>query len=901
MKLGPHWLRERRFWRPLVDRDVDDELAFHLAMRAELLEGAGLDPQSARDAALQRFGDLAEVREQCITMSHERERRMKRLETWSAVQQHVRFAFRRLAAAPGFAVAVLLMLALGIGATTAVFCVVDGILLRPLPFEQPGQLVDLTHSIAVSGRSTVDQSDGSFLLYRRYATASFENMGAWRTRGVNLGVSGADGIPERVAAAGVSEGFFPTLRITPVRGRVFRPEDDRPGAPPVMILSAALWQRKFGSDSAIVERRLVVDGVEREVVGVMPESFRYPEPGTSVWFPLALDPSRANPASFNYHVVARLRPGVERSTATADLDRYLPRLLDEFPTDIPRDMWEQAHVHPVVTPLRDAVVGDVGRLLWILLGAVGLLLSIACANVASLFLVRAEGARRDLAIRMALGAGRGAVMAQYLSEALVLAVAGGALGVLFAQLGVHALRLSPAGADLPRLAEVGIDARVLLFAIGITTLSALAVSLLPVVRSRRVAPGLVLKEASRSATTGRERQRARSTLVVAQVALALVLVAGSALMARSFARLRDVKPGFDASGVLTVRVALSGAAYAQPAARLRFFERALTDIRALPGVRSAAVLDWVPLTDDHDDSVVQIEDQPLPAGAVPPDLPLTYVSPDYFATLGVPLVMGRTFERPDIDRPSDEVVISRALADRYWKDTSPLGKRLRASLSGPWFTIIGVADDVHMQSLELPPEELVYFSIARANENQVAVPSGVALAVRTTGDPAAISPALRTVFQAIDPALPTYDERSMAARLAASAARTRFVMLMLGVASLVALVIGMVGLYGVLAYGVTLRRREIGVRLALGATARDVTLMVARRGIVLAALGVGAGLIGALAATRVLHGLLYGVSPTDPVALALTCVTLFAVAVAASWLPARRAAAIQPMEALRRD
>jgi predicted permease len=277
------------------------------------------------------------------------------------------------------------------------------------------------------------------------------------------------------------------------------------------------------------------------------------------------------------------------------------------------------------------------------------------------------------------------------------------------------------------------------------------------------------------------------------------------------------------------------------------------------------------------------------------------VSPDYFATLGVPLVMGRTFERPDIDRPSDEVVISRALADRYWKDTSPLGKRLRASLSGPWFTIIGVADDVHMQSLELPPEELVYFSIARANENQVAVPSGVALAVRTTGDPAAISPALRTVFQAIDPALPTYDERSMAARLAASAARTRFVMLMLGVASLVALVIGMVGLYGVLAYGVTLRRREIGVRLALGATARDVTLMVARRGIVLAALGVGAGLIGALAATRVLHGLLYGVSPTDPVALALTCVTLFAVAVAASWLPARRAAAIQPMEALRRD
>ena len=901
MKLGPHWLREHRFWRPVADRDVDDELAFHLAMRAELLEDAGLDPQTARDTALQRFGDLTEVREQCIILSHERERRMKRLETWSAIQQHGRFAFRRLVAAAGFAVAVLLMLALGIGATTAVFCVVDGILLRPLPFEQPGRLVDLTHSIAISGRATVDQSDGTFLLYRRYATASFENMGAWRTRGANLGVSGADGIPERVAAAGVSAGFLPPLRVTPVHGRVFRPDDDRPGAPPVMILSAALWQRKFGGDPAIVGRRFVVDGVEREVVGVTPESFRYPEPATSVWFPLGLDPSRANPASFNYHVVARLRPGVERSAATAELDQYLPRLLDEFPAEIPREMWEQAHVHPVVTPLRDAVIGDVGRLLWILLGAVGLLLFIACANVASLFLVRAEGARRDLAIRMALGAGRGAVLAQYLSEALVLAIAGGVLGVLLALLGVHALRLSPAGADLPRLAEVGIDARVLLFAIGVTTLSAVAVSLLPVLRALRVAPGLVLKEASRSATTGRERQRARSTLVVAQVALALVLVAGSALMARSFARLRDVKSGFDASNVLTVRVALSGAAYAEPAARLRFFERALADIQALPGVRRAAVLDWVPLTDDHDDSAVQIEDQPLPSGAVPPDLPLTYVSSGYFATFGIPLVMGRTFERPDTDRPSDEVVISRALADRYWKGTSPIGKRLRAGLSGPWFTIVGVAEDVHMQSLELPPEELVYFSIARIDEKQVAVPSGVALAVRTTGDPAAISPALRAVFQAIDPALPTYDERPMAARLAASAARTRFVMLMLGVASLVALVIGMVGLYGVLAYGVTLRRREIGVRMALGATARDVTLMVARRGIVLAAVGVGAGLIGALAATRVLRGLLYGVSATDPIALALTCVTLFAVAAAASWLPARRAAAIQPMEALRRD
>jgi predicted permease len=904
MKLGPHWLREHRFWRRPADRDVDDELAFHLAMRAELLEDAGLDPRTARDTALQRFGDLAEVREQCITLSHERERRMKRLETWSAIRQHVRFALRRLAAAPGFAVAVLLMLALGVGATTTVFCVVDGILLRPLPFDQPERLVDLTHSIAIAGRSTIDQSDGTFLLYQRYARASFENMGAWRTRGANLGMpGGSDGDAERVAATGVTAGFFPTLRATALRGRTFKPGDDRPGAPRVMVISDALWRRKFGGDPAIVGRRLVVDGSEREVIGVMPGDFHYPDASTSMWFPLAFDPAQANPASFNFHVVARLRPGVDRNMAAAELDRYLPRLLDEFPADIPREMWEQAHVRPVVTPLRDAVVGNVGRLLWILLGAVGLLLFIACANVASLFLVRAEGARRDLAIRLALGAGRRAVLAQYLSEALVLAVGGGVLGVLLAVVGVHALRLSPAGANLPRLAEVSVDGRVLLFAIGVTTLSAVAVSLLPMLRSRRVAPGIVLKEASRSATTGRDRQRARSTLVVAQVALALVLVSGSALMARSFARLRDVQPGFDARNVLTVRVALSGASYAPAAARLRFFERALADIRAIPGVRNVAVADWVPLTDDHNDSVVQIEDQPLPSGAVPPDLPLTFVSADYFATFGIPLISGRTFDRPDITRPSDEVIVSRSLAEHYWKGTSPIGKRLRASLSGPWFTIVGVVGDVHMQSLELPAEELVYFPIVRIDENgrDADVPTGVALAIRTTGDPTAISPALRSVFRTIDPALPTYDERPMAARLAESTARARFVMLMLGVASLVALVIGMVGLYGVLAYGVTLRRREIGVRMALGASALDVTRMVARRGIVLALLGVSVGLLGALAATRVLHGLLYGVSPTDPVALVATCVTLFAVAALASWLPARQAAAIPPMEALRRD
>jgi predicted permease len=424
---------------------------------------------------------------------------------------------------------------------------------------------------------------------------------------------------------------------------------------------------------------------------------------------------------------------------------------------------------------------------------------------------------------------------------------------------------------------------------------------MPVLHARRVSPGIILKESSRSATVGRDRQRVRSALVVAQVALALVLVAGSTLMGRSFAQLRNVQPGFDARRVLTMRVALPRSTYAEPAVRLRFYQQLLEKAAALPGVRNAAATDWIPLTDDHNDSVVQIEDHPLPGGAVPPDHPLAYVSADYFATLGIPLRAGRPFAREDFAKPSTDVIASHAFAERYWKGESAIGKRVRPDLSGPWFTIVGVAGDVHLQSLDKAAEEVLYFPLVYAGETGPEVPGSVAIAIRTTGDPAALTPALRAAVRALDPSLPTYDERTMTARLGASAARTRFVMLMLGVASLVALLIGMVGLYGVLAYSVTLRRREIGVRMALGATARDVTRMIARRGIVLAVVGVGVGLFGAVALTRVLHGLLYGVSPTDPVALVGTCVMLLAVASIASVLPARRAAGINPIEALRRD
>ncbi|MFN2563663.1 MAG: ADOP family duplicated permease [Gemmatimonadaceae bacterium] len=902
--LGPGWVRNHRFWRRAAARDVDDELAFHLAMREELFEAAGLDQQAARAAALRRFGDVDDVRARCLTFATVRERRMRRLELRSAVRLHVGHTFRRLRGAPGFAAAVVLMLALGIGAATTVFGVVDGVLLRPLPLAEPERLVGLSHILGADGDSPVEQSDATYLLYQREVRA-FSGVALWRSRDVNVapavGAGAGDAEAERVVAATVDASFFSVLGATPLAGRTFARGEDRPGAPAVVVLAEGLWRRKFGGDPRIVGRQIAVDGRLREVVGIMPERFRYPEAATGLWYPVTLDPARPMALNFAYSAAARLRPGVTPAAAADEMTRVLARLAEAFPGRVRPDAVARARLRPVVTPLRDVVVGDVSRMLWLLLGAVALLLVVACANVAGLFVVRAEAGARDVAVRRALGAPAGAVAAQYLGEGLVLAAAGGAAGTLLAAAAVRALRTLPTGIELPRLAEVAVDGRVLLFALAVAAGGALVVSLLPALRARRIAPGVVLKESSRSATAGRDRQRARSALVVAQVALALVLVAGSALMARSFGRLRDVRPGFDPRGVLTMRVALPRAAYRDAARVTQFHERLLGEALALPSVRGAAVADWLPLADEGNNVGMDIEDRPLAPDAMPATHAMPMVSADWFRVTGIPLLAGRTFGPADAARPSTEVVVSRAFAERYWSGESPLGKRVRPSGWAEWFTVVGVVGDVHLTALEKPPAEAIYFPLVFRDPGGVRSPGTVVIALRVEGDPARLAPPLRAVVRRLDPALPTYDERPMAVVLGAAMARTRFVLLTLAAASVIALAIGAVGLYGVLAYGVALRRREIGVRLALGASTAEVTRMVARRGVALAAVGAAIGLTATLAATRLLGGLLYSVSPTDPVALVATCGVLLGVALVASWLPARRAAAVDPAEALRRD
>ncbi len=620
------------------------------------------------------------------------------------------FAVRRLRRAPSFAIATIIVLALGIGASTTVFSVVNGVLLRPLPFPRPERLVAIKHTLQAAGLSVADQSDGSFLLYQQ-ETHAFSAIGLARPSDVNVSSTNGDvSRAERIAAATVSASLFDVLSVHPALGHSFTADEDRAGGPAVVVISDAMWRDRFNRDPSALGQQLMIDGVSRQIVGVMPTGFEYPDPNVQIWLPFQFDPRKVLGGNFDALSIARLRDGVTIHAAQADLARVLPRLVDLHSDEIPRAMWDQLHIQPLVIPMRDAVVGDVSRLLWILLGSVGLVLVIACANVANLFLVRGEGRQLELAVRGALGSGFAGIVAQCLSESFVLAGAGGVLGVLLAAFGVRAATTAGSQLGVPRLGEVAVDAPVVMFALGVSALCAAFVSLIPILRARRVSIAIVLREAGRGASGG-PRQGTRNTLVVAQVALALVLVTASGLLARSFARLREVKPGFDPSGVVMSRFALPIATYPDGPSILRFDQRLLNEVRAMPGVRSASLTNRVPLTHDPSGTVIEVEDHPLPPNALPRVHFVASVDRDFFATLHIPFVRGQTFGTLDATRPQYEAVVSHAFAERYWPGASPIGKRIRARIPGPWFTIVGEVGDVHFDALDLPPNDLAYLTL----------------------------------------------------------------------------------------------------------------------------------------------------------------------------------------------
>lgn len=872
--------------RSTVEREIEDEFAFHLEREVEKHLAAGMSPEAARRAARLSFGGGDRFREEVR-------------QEWTGVVlgglgQDLRRGVRRLVVRPGFAIVAVLTLGLGIGASTAVFSLVRSVLLEPLPYAEPERLVMLW-------RPTADHTQDTWLSEREafeYADAvpSFERLGAYARFDANL----TEGEPERVRAAAVMPDLFGTLGVPALLGRTFAPEEDVPGQDAVVLLGHGLWQRRFGGAADVLGREIRVNGQPRTVVGVMPPHFRLPlDYGetlpTELWVPAAVERSADLPwGDRSYFVVARLVPGASAERATADMMRA-------------HAAWaEQGHIQEGDLRNRAAVtldallLGNVRPALWILFGAVGLLLLIACANVAHLLLARADARRREIATLAALGASRFRIARQLVVESALLAGGGAALGVAVAYAGLRAaLAFTPV--DVVRMRGVTIGPGVLGFAALLAVVATLLAGLAPALRLSRV--NVASAMAASRGDVAPMRRGVRRLLLVSETSLSLVLVLGAALLARSFAELRRVDLGFEPRGVLTVRVDLPRADYPEPAQVVQFYRELVQRVAALPGVASAGAVRVLPLAATIGNWSLTIEGRPQVEGE---DTPADWqvVTPGYIETMGIELLRGRTLTDADHEDGHLVAVINETMAARYWPGQDALGRRFHLGGGNqPWVEVVGITRDVRRNGVLDGARAEMYMPHAQwvRAKNSGPAQYGMTLVLRTAGDPLALVPAVREQVRALDPNLPVSDVRTMDDVAASALAQQRFTTVLLGVFAALALALTATGLYGVVSFLTTQRTREIGVRVALGAERGDVTWLVLRDGLAAAVLGVAVGLAGSLWLTRLLAGQLYGVAPLDPVTFAAAPALLLAIAALASWLPARRAARVSPVQALREE
>ncbi|HKT58621.1 MAG TPA: ABC transporter permease [Gemmatimonadales bacterium] len=803
----------------------------------------------------------------------------------------IRFAVRSLRRSPTLAIAVVLTLALCIGATTAVFSVVYAVLFRPLPFKDPDGLMLLTE--VWKGQTGGSVSVGNWADAKR-DDRLFAHLVPMSGASVNL--AGSD-VPENVTGARVGWDFFQLLGVAPALGRAFLPDEDRPGSDGVVILSDGLWRRRFGADRSVVGREIRIDGAPRQVIGVMPASMDYTLYGEELWLPAAFTPAQLAEHDEHYlMVLGRLRPGVSASEVQPELDQIARGLQERFPR-------ENSERGLAVSNLHEELVGDYRTRLYVLLGAVGFVLLIACANIANLLLARATARSRETAIRAAVGAGRRHIVRHALAESLVLAAAGGLLGVVAAYWGVAALTaIGPA--DIPRLQLARVDAPVLLFVVALTLLAGLIFGLAPAARMASQLPQEALKEGGRTGSGGR-RDRLRSALVVGEIALALVLLTGAGLLIRSAIALNEVDPGFDPRGVLVGRVSLPASGYDSPDVAGQAFERIAEGLAQAPGVTAAGLASSAPFEGSGDNGLIP-EGRPLEVQyAIPADFRL--VTPGYLTAMGLRLRAGRALTAQDRAGTPRVMLINETLARRAWPGEDPIGKRVACCEPGPdgnpnWKTVVGVIADVHARGLgrEAPPE--FYLPMAQAPKAAWRwIDRTMTLAVRMPGDPMTAAPAMRDAVWRVDRSLPVYNIATMGDRRSASLASSRFSTLLLTAFGGIALVLAAIGVYGVISYGVTQRAQEIGIRVALGAGRARVLRLVVGHAALLTGIGLVLGLTGAMLLARLMGGLLFRVSPTDPPTLGAGVLVLSGVALVAALLPAERAARLDPSVTLRAE
>jgi predicted permease len=876
----PAWRRYLRFWRSDPDADVADELRFHVESAVAEYVAAGMTPEAARAEAIRRFGDVDAIASTLHTLSHERERAMEWRDRLDTLRSDMRFAIRQLRRTPVFTLVAVLTLALGIGANSAIFSIVYSVLLRPLPYAHSDRLLRLRERNGASDTQGMVVTFGNYAAWRS-RVHSFEAFGAYAFGGVTLtGI----GDPQQLQLLRTSADYWKTFYIPPVLGHYFVAADDEPGAPNVIVLSHALWRSTFGGDSAIVGRRVTLSGVPHMVIGVAPP--QYTMPRIDGWVPLRLTPAQLSEhADHELAVVGLLREGVSPERAVADLTRVETELAKEYPHS-----YFDGGI--IAQSLRDSVVGPVRPLLLILLGAVGLVLLIACVNVANLLLARSAVRRKEIAVRNALGAGRRRIVAQLLTESLVLALAGAVVGLGVAAVTLRFLvRNSPLG--VPRLEDATLNAPVLAFATVLALACGVGFGLLPALRASRLDLQQTLRDGARS-DLATMRNRLRATLVVAQVSLAMVLLVAAGLLVRSAILLQRVAPGFDTHDLLVTGINLPNASYATDTAVARRMDDIMTAVSAVPGVASAAYVTLMPIAASGSDCNFRRE------GSTEHDAMFNAnartASTRYFETLRIPLLRGRLFSAADGPAAPAVSIINRRLAQRLFGGADPIGKRITCSVltsdKPQWSTVVGVTGDLHASGPAEVRDE-VYFPDAQS------ISRDMTLVIRGTIRVTTLAPAIRRTIAAIDPLLPLPGMITMDEIIARSFAAPRFTSQLLSALGLLGLVLAVIGIYGVIAYFVAQRTNEIGIRMALGADSSNVIGMVVRRGVVLGVIGIAIGTGVSMLVTGVLENLLFGVTSRDPVTFVAVAALLGAVSIAASFIPARRASRVDPLVALR--